>query len=140
MAKVKTHELASPKLVGEPVEAVDDEHAVAVLQTTNEMAVDEKGLVHGGFTFSLADYAAMIAVNHPYVVLAEAHVKFTKPVKAGEKLVAEAKVVKKERRKRIVEVTVKRSSDGEKVLEGTFTCVVLDKHVLDREAEKARNG
>jgi len=40
------------------------------------MAADESGLVHGGFIFGLADYAAMLAVNHPDVVLGAAETCF----------------------------------------------------------------
>ena len=39
--------------------------AVAALTTDPEMAADDRGLVHGSFTFGLADYAAMLAVNDP---------------------------------------------------------------------------
>jgi acyl-coenzyme A thioesterase PaaI-like protein len=44
------------------------------------MAADQRGLVHGGFTFGLADYAAMVAVNDPNVVLGAAEVRFLAPV------------------------------------------------------------
>jgi len=92
------------------------------------MVVDETGLVHGGFIFGLADYAAMISVNHPNVVLGSADVKFLKPVKAGESLVAESVVQGSEGKKRIAAVTVR--SDDTKIFEGVFTCFVLEKHVL----------
>ena len=52
------------------------------------MAADGSGLAHGGFIFGLADYAAMIAVNHPNVVLGAAEVRFLKPVVSGETVVA----------------------------------------------------
>ncbi len=92
------------------------------------MAVDSSGLVHGGFIFGLADYAAMIAVNHPNVVLAAANVKFLRPVRAGELVVAEAKVDVKEEKKQSVLVTVKKHD--KKCFEGEFKCFVLDKHVF----------
>ena len=124
----KTHLLASERYCGKVVEIGEGKSKV-VLETTDDMRVDEKGLVHGGFTFSLADYSAMVAVNHPFVVLAKADVKFLKPVRVGEKLQAEAEVKKEEGRKKTVEVKVFR--DTEVVFEGEFLCVVLDKHVLD---------
>jgi acyl-coenzyme A thioesterase PaaI-like protein len=85
-------------------------------------------LVHGGFIFGLADHAAMIAVNHPNVVLGAAEVKFLKPVKVGQSLVAEAVVANESGKKRLVNVVVKQ--DGIDVFEGTFSCFVLNKHVL----------
>ncbi len=92
------------------------------------MSVDQTGLVHGGFIFGLADHAAMIAVNHPNVVLGAAEVRFLKPVKAGETVVAKAKVEEKEGKKNSVTVSVSRGE--EIVFEGMFTCFVLEKHVL----------
>ncbi|QDA32261.1 PaaI family thioesterase [Thermococcus indicus] len=125
----RTHRLTSERLVGKPVK-IEDNYAEVILETTEEMAVDEYGLVHGGFTFSLADYAAMLAVNEPTVVLGKAEVKFLKPVKAGEKLIAKAQVSEDLGRKKVVEAEV-FNERNEKVFEGTFHCYVLEKHVLE---------
>ena len=126
---LKTHRKASPRLVGRVVSLEEGVEAVAELETVDEMAVDEHGLVHGGFTFGLADYAAMTAVNHPNVVLGGADCRFVAPVKAGETMVARASVKGVEGRRMDVEVEV---SVGEKrVFEGVFKCYVLDKHVFE---------
>lgn len=126
---LKTHRKASPRLVGRLVSLEEGVEAVAELETGDEMAVDEHGLVHGGFTFSLADYAAMTAVNHPNVVLGGADCRFVAPVKAGETMVARASVKGVEGRRRDVEVEV--SVGEKKVFEGIFKCYVLDKHVFE---------
>ena len=95
------------------------------------MAVDASGLIHGGFVFGLADYAAMLAVNHPNVVLGAAQTKFLAPVRAGRELLARALVVPgQEGRKRMVEVKV--FQEEKEIFNGEFTCFVLDKHVLDK--------
>ncbi len=127
--ELKTHSKVSPRLVGRLVSLEEGVEAVAELETRDEMAVDEHGLVHGGFTFSLADYAAMIAVNHPNVVLGGADCRFVAPVKAGETMVARASVKGVEGRRRDVEVEV--SVGEKKVFEGIFKCYVLDKHVFE---------
>ncbi len=62
-------------------------------------------------------------------VLGAAEVKFLKPVKSGETVIAEAKVNVKEDKKNSVTVSVSRGE--ETVFKGTFTCFVLEKHVLD---------
>ncbi|WP_297465909.1 hotdog domain-containing protein [Thermococcus sp.] len=128
--EVRTHGLASERLVGRPLK-VEPGYAEAELLTTEEMAVDEHGLVHGGFTFGLADYAAMLAVNEPTVVLGKAEVRFLKPVKAGDRLVARARIVDDLGRKKVVEAEVFR--DGEPVFEGVFHCYVPERHVLERD-------
>ncbi|CAB49990.1 PaaI family thioesterase [Pyrococcus abyssi] len=124
----RTHKLTSERLVGRPIK-IEEGYAEVELVTIDEMKVDEKGLVHGGFTFGLADYAAMLAVNEPTVVLGKAEVRFTKPVKVGDKLVAKAKIIDDQGRKKTVDVKVYRGEDV--VLEGKFHCYVLEKHVLD---------
>ncbi|ACS33834.1 PaaI family thioesterase [Thermococcus gammatolerans] len=126
----RTHKLTSGRLVGKPVK-IEPGRAEVELLTTDEMAVDEYGLVHGSFTFGLADYAAMLAVNEPTVVLGKAEVKFLKPVKAGERLIARAEVVEDLGRKKIVRAEV-LNDNGERVFEGTFHCYVLEKHVLEK--------
>ncbi|MGH7325795.1 MAG: PaaI family thioesterase [Candidatus Rokuibacteriota bacterium] len=125
----RTHEKIAPHLCGRPVE-LSAGRARVVLETTREMAADDRGLVHGGFTFGLADYAAMLAVNEPTVVLASAQVKFLGPVVAGDGMEAEAAVERSEGRKRWVKVVVRR--DRTPVAEGEFLAIVPDKHILER--------
>ena len=126
--KINTHPDISTGLVGRADELTPGK-AQASLLTLAEMAADERGLVHGGFIFGLADYAAMLAVNDPNVVLGAAQSKFLAPVTVGDVAVATAVVVADNGRKRQVECHVKV---GEKtVFQGEFTCFVLDKHVLD---------
>jgi len=124
---IKTHQKIDHRLCGRPLSIGTDSSRIE-LETTDEMIVDDHGLAHGGFIFGLADHAAMIAVNHPNVVLGAAEVKFFKPVKAGEIVIAEARVEQSSGKKKIVPVTVKRGE--ETVFAGTFTCFVLDRHVL----------
>ena len=124
---IHTHQRISRSLCGTPV-AVDGGGSRVEMTTVPEMTVDDVGLVHGGYIFGLADHAAMIAVNHPYVVLGGAECRFLKPVRVGEGLTAEAAVMPGEGKKRLVSVTVSRGAEA--VFTGTFTCFVLDKHVL----------
>ena len=123
-----THPRISAELVGAATHLAPGE-ATATLIGTPGMAADDRGLVHGGFTFGLADFAAMLAVNDPNVVLGAADCRFLAPVRVGETMVAEARVEVEKGRKRTVPVQV-RVGDR-RVLEGTFTCFVLDQHVLD---------
>lgn len=123
----RTHLAISPEWVGEALELAPG-MAVARLQTRAEMAADERGLVHGGFAFGLADYAAMLAVNDPHVVLGAAETRFLAPVRVGEVLTARAVVESVEGKKRLVKCSV--TTDRE-VFAATFTCFVLPRHVLD---------
>lgn len=128
MMKPATHLAIDPRLCGEPV-SLEEGRAVTRFTTTKEMAADERGLVHGSFVFGLADYAAMLAVNHPFVVLGSADVRFTAPVRVGEEVIATATRTEQKGKKHVIEVS---ASVGDRaVLSGTLTTFVLEKHVLD---------
>jgi acyl-coenzyme A thioesterase PaaI-like protein len=131
----QTHERIAAGLCGRPV-ALSPGHARVVLDASPEMAADDRGLVHGGFTFGLADYAAMLAVNEPTVVLASAETKFLGPVVTGDRLEAEAAVERSEGRRRWISVVVRRA--GTPVLEGQFVAVVPAGHILDMKRESSR--
>jgi acyl-coenzyme A thioesterase PaaI-like protein len=124
---IRTHELIDRSLCGEPV-AVEEGRSEVRLTCAPCMSADASGLVHGGFIFGLADYAAMLAVNHPNVVLGSARTKFLKPSRTGDVLVARANDTTPQERKHLVEVQVSCGDDA--VFEGTFTCFVTKRHVL----------
>ncbi len=127
--KLKTHKMINSRLCGEVVD-VTEGRGTTRFCATEEMIVDEHGLIHGGFVFGLADHAAMVAVNDPKVVLGSADVRFVAPVALGEIVEATAIVIESRGRKRVVEVT---AAVGDRdVLRGTMTAFVLESHVLDR--------
>ncbi len=129
MDAIRTHRRLDARLSGAPEELADGRAAVA-LTPGPEMAADETGLVHGGFVFGLADHAAMLAVNHPNVVLAGAEVRFLAPVRVGERLVARARRLREEGAPNRPVVEVEVLAGGEPVFAGTFRCAVPAKHVL----------
>lgn len=122
-----THKKIDQALCGRPV-LVEENRCVVEFKALDVMAADDTGLVHGGFIFGLADYAAMLAVNHPNVVLGGAQVKFLKPSKVGDILTAEATVIAAEGKKRRVGVKVMKDDDT--VFEGELVCFIPPKHVL----------
>jgi acyl-coenzyme A thioesterase PaaI-like protein len=126
--QLNTHLAISPDWVGQVVELACG-RARARLTASSGMTADDQGLVHGGFTFGLADYACMLAINDPHVVLGGAEVRFMAPVRCGEVMEAEAEVEAGEGKKKMVRCRV---VVGERlVFEGTFTCFVLERHILD---------
>lgn len=126
--QIRTHEALDRALSGEPVHVAPGQARVR-LDTTDRMVADGRGLVHGGFVFSAGDHAAMLAVGDPFVVLGAASTRFLAPVRVGQVVWLEARVVAEKGRKR--EVDVRGEVDGTPVFEGSFTAFVLDRHVLD---------
>ena len=126
---LRTHKSIDERFSGICLDLIPGKRSIVSLKTEDFMKTDQKGLVHGGFTFSVADYAAMIAVNHPNVVLSKAEVKFTAPVRVGDTLIAKAHVHRHIRNKYYVNVEV--FQEDKVVCIGKFLCVVLESHVLD---------
>jgi acyl-coenzyme A thioesterase PaaI-like protein len=127
-AKANTHLAIDHRLCGD-IRSISADRSSVELVLVDEMRADASGLVHGGFIFAAADYAAMLAVNHPNVVLGSADVRFTRPSRAGETLVFDARVDAADGKKRTVSV-VGRNTDGVEVFVGRFVCFVPDSHVL----------
>ena len=128
VAEPNTHLNIDRSLCGEIVE-LGEGRAQVELKTDERMAADPQGLVHGGFVFGAADYAAMLAVNDPNVVLGAAETRFLAPVRVGQSVAVGATITETKGRKRKVEVEAK--VDETVVLTGTLTCFVLDHHVLE---------
>ena len=124
---LRTHELINNRYSGD-LDEIKEGYAKVSLITNDDMRVDTYGLVHGGFIFCAADFAAMAAVNDPNVVLSSSTSDFLSPVRVGDEVVFEAKVRHKDGRKR--EVTVVGKIHDIKVYEASFKTVVLEKHVL----------
>lgn len=124
---LNTHEKINRIYSGEILK-LEVGYAKVLLETTEAMRADEVGLVHGGFIFSAADFAAMASVNEPNVVLASCNCLFLAPVRVGDSVMFEATEHQTEGRKR--NVSVRGFVHEIKVFEGEFKTVVTERHVL----------
>ena len=95
---------------------------------TSDMVADSEGLIHSGFVFSAASYAAMAAVNETFSVVIGAKIHFFAPTKIGENVEFDARAQFNDSAKR--EVRVIGKTRDIKVFEGTFQVVVLEDHVF----------
>lgn len=134
---LKTHERINLDLSGS-IEKLEIGYVELKLETIESMVADDSGLIHGGFIFSAADFAAMAAVNEKNVVLVASDCQFLSPVKLGDVVDFTAKVRHKEGKKRNVNVTGHVLDI--KVFEGELKTVVTERHVLklkllDKEEE-----
>lgn len=126
--ELKTHLGIRPEWCG-TIHRLEPDCCEVHLTTTQSMAADDRGLVHGGFVFGAADFAAMALVNEPFVVLAGAECRFLKPVTVGQTVICTATLKASEGRKALVDVLAQ--CEGTTVFQATFKCARLDRHVLD---------
>ncbi len=125
--QLNTHLNINTSLCGKVIK-LEENYAEVLLHTTQQMAADTQGLVHGGFIFGAADYAAMSAVNDPYVVLGASSSTFIAPVKAGDAVICKATVTTIKGKK--AEVEVEAFVNDKLVFKGNFMTFVLPSHVL----------
>ena len=69
-------------IVGELVELYRDK-AVVRFRPNERMIMDESKMIHAGFVFNAASFAAMAAINKKYSVLIASDVKFLAPIELG---------------------------------------------------------
>ncbi|MBD3194029.1 MAG: thioesterase [Candidatus Lokiarchaeota archaeon] len=124
----RTHLQIDKDLNGKILE-LREGYAKVELATTKQMIVDKHNLIHGGFTFCLGDYTAMLTVNDPHVLLTAAQVKFLKPVVLGDLLISEGEIENSIATKPQVKVGI--HNDQYKVFSGKFNCYIPDKHILE---------
>ena len=129
MNSINTHKAINDRFSGKVINMSEGSSKV-ILHTNIDMVADEHGLIHGGFIFSAADYAAMVAVNDANVVLGASECRFVAPVRKGESVIFEANVISQKGKKRVVEVEA--FVESKKVFQGLFTTFVLDKHILEK--------
>jgi acyl-coenzyme A thioesterase PaaI-like protein len=125
--ELNTHKKINQKLCGKLIEQTE-KSAKVKFEAIEEMAVDDLGLIHGGFTFGAADFCAMATINHPNVVLTNSKSNFLAPVKVGDVVIFESEIVFDDSKRQ--EINVIGKIDDIKVYEGTFSSVILKKHVL----------
>ena len=138
---LQTHNKINQDLNGEII-VMEHGYVEVRLTTKPEMVADKYGLIHGGFIFAAADYAAMASVNEKNVVLVASDCQFLSPVKLHDEVNFVAKVRHKEGRKR--NVNVEGFVYDIKVFEGEFKTVITERHVLKlkllEEEENAKIG
>ncbi|HHY95143.1 MAG TPA: fatty acid biosynthesis transcriptional regulator, partial [Firmicutes bacterium] len=115
--------LSSSEIVGDLVDIRLGESGVSVLETGPEMAFLRTGIVRGQFIFAQAESLALALVDAPVALTGLANIKFKRPVRVGEKLLARAEVIRSREKRLVVQVVTR--SRGEQVFRGKFVVFSL---------------
>ncbi|WP_363315707.1 hypothetical protein [uncultured Campylobacter sp.] len=135
LVKVKSELITCPdinsNLCGHIYE-LSKNHAKSIFISSNEMVVDDQGLVHSAFIFSAANYVALAAINREFSVLISSKTYFYSTLKLGDVLYLEAQAMFDENsRKR--EVRVLGFVKEIKIFEATMQVVITDTHIFKME-------
>ncbi len=110
------------------LEELEEGYAKVHFTATEDMVVDRRGMIHSGFIFGAANYAAMAAVNVSTAILAVSKTNFLAPLSVNDEAIFEATALQKDTRKR--NIMVVGYFNNIKFFEGEFTVVVLEHHPL----------
>lgn len=120
----QTKTLNSQELIGELLEVELDKEGLSLLDTTDEMGMGKTKMIRGHILFAQANSLANAIVDADVALTGEAKINFAATVRVGERVLAKAKVVKIEGRKKEVEVIMKTRKNL--VFQGTFQVHCLD--------------
>lgn len=120
----KIRSISGGEVVGELIDIKPESSGISVLETTEEMGFQRTKIVRGHHIFAQANSLAVALVDAPVALTGSAKIRFKRPVYAGARLVARAKVVEKSGRRYTISVFT--TDRGEEVFEGQFVVVGLE--------------
>ncbi len=110
--------LGIDEVIGEVVDLQLDSHAISVLEVKAEHVFARTHIARGHYIFAQANSLAVAVIDADVALTATARIRFVRPVRLGEKLVAKAVV--RSREKDEYKVRVETKVQGETVFTGTF--------------------
>ena len=114
-------------IVGELVELYRNK-AVVRFRPNERMIMDESKMIHAGFVFNAASFAAMAAINKKYSVLIASDVKFLAPIELGHEITFKAQAIQSDTKK--CEVKVVGFLLDIKIFDSLFHIAVFDKKIF----------
>lgn len=116
--------LAAEPVVGELIDIDRGRNAMSLLEATKDVAREGIGIVPEYLVFAQADSLALSVADMQPAVTSLVNVKFKRPVRIGEKLLARAEVIRRKGKKMVVLVTTR--SRTEQVFRGKFVISSLE--------------
>lgn len=115
------------ELVGNIVKMTYEE-VITKFVPTKQMISDESNLIHSGFIFNAANYAAMCLVNQSHAITIGSEVEFLAPVEFEQEMMFLATVKQSNNKK--FEINVKGTLLDIKIFEAIFHIAVFEKQLF----------
>ena len=116
--------MASREIVGELIDMQLGQRAISILETSPDMAFERTQIVRGHHLFAQADSLAIAVVDADVVLTGLGNVKYKRPVRVGERLVAKAEVLRARRNQTVV-LVVTTAGNNEQVFRAKFVVFAL---------------
>jgi acyl-coenzyme A thioesterase PaaI-like protein len=116
--------LAAREMVGELIDLRLGVDGISRLTTSGDMAFARSGVIRGQFLYAQAESLALALIDADEVLTGTARLKFRRPVRVGEVLVARGSVLRPRAYQKFV-VEVRTRVDEEEVFRGKFLVAVV---------------
>ncbi|MFG0214238.1 transcription factor FapR [Brevibacillus porteri] len=118
--------LGIDEIIGEMVDLQLDSQAISILEIKDEHVFSKTQIARGHYIFAQANSLAVAVINADVALTATARIRFVRPVRIGEKLVAKAVV--RSRNGDECKVRVETKVQGELVFTATFRVVEMSSY------------
>ncbi|MDC0760522.1 transcription factor FapR [Brevibacillus porteri] len=118
--------LGVDEIIGEIVDLQLDSQAISVLEIKEEHVFSKTQIARGHYIFAQANSLAVAVINADVALTATARIRFVRPVRIGEKLVAKAVVRSRDGDE--CKVRVETKVQGELVFTATFRVVEMSSY------------
>lgn len=120
----KVRSIGGKEIVGELIDLELGRYGISILDTTEDMAFEKTNIIRGHNIFAQAESIAMAVIDADVALTGVANIKYKTPVKAGQKIVAKAEVVRKRSNKNFVHVFIYQNQ--KEVFRGKFILVSVE--------------
>ena len=107
----KIRSVTTDEVIGELIHVNLGQEGISVLETVRDMAFERTSIVRGHHIFAQANSLAVALVDAEVALTGTATVKYLRPVKAGERLVAKAEALSKSDRRYLIKVVTRASHE-----------------------------
>jgi len=125
--------LDDQELIGELLELVIGERACSKLIIDESMVLTKARVARGHYLFAQANSLAIALVDAPMALTGSVELKFVRPVRLGEVVVAKGTVLERKQSKYLVQILV--SVGSEEVLRGNWILFAIEDFMGVREKE-----
>lgn len=132
----KVRSVETGEVIGDLIHVKLGQEGISVLETDKDMAFRRTSIVRGHHIFAQANSLAVALVDAEIALTGTANVKYLRPVKAGERLVAKAELLSRSGRRHVVKVTTKIGHED--VFAGEFTVFAVEEP--EGYSEDSRRG
>jgi acyl-coenzyme A thioesterase PaaI-like protein len=122
-AQVKLKAIDSHDIVGDIIDIELGVRGISIMTVTPDMLTSRTGIARGYYMFAQANTLALAIIDAKAALTGVANVKYLKPVRQDERLIAKAQVVRRRANKHFIWVRIR--NDQEEVFRAKFIVVSL---------------